>query len=837
MFSIQPSDSSEQIRRQVCRELGCQALAAAPVTIHERWLHDSGPPPTTPVVPSGSVWNLLNNIKVLHQYMDLVSEAAAGRGVHSAALYACGDACSGGLEWMGPLLESVQRIDELHPEYQQHIDLWRTSNPGLVCNAEAAYNVLEGYVVPDRNMTRVVVSSLLPQAKEYDVTIAEHILESRPRSFDEFQSQFLAWRAQGVYYPLKLAASFMPCAEQWVGKGAMHEADEVQELLDGFNKSGFITDERLGDICDRMLDRTPALRHSFCGLLDRVCVLMRVKSNGDGGEPLDALLPPLCFSQPLDSALNAGQSLYTRTLLHCNMLKDNLEAGIPPSLLCPSLYGLSKDGWGYPRMDLGVDGGRLTISTGKLKWMRKGTCPVHRVEAGLITGLQSDRFHDILLRMGECATSSEISHLVLDPEYFAECLAGRVVPGNVGMYTDRDAIMATMPVMVAASRGYRAAFATCIQRLKECLPPVYPQTFPSPLSLMAWRVDCPPRAILYTGSSGALDLQRTPPHVQPKTLLPEKMQERTISGINVLSDTQDLRASMRSCLVHDILTEHLDFADHPFHRVCVRARPDQAPPRVKFDFGHKAGSSNENGLPSRFSSRGAPKSSIRSSAHQCGKPEPAHQGSKGPQPNEPEPAGSKGGAEYTTTTLAETVSVFTGPMAERHTEVELHASCPWDNDHIDERYAETQRAENGLRFRDWVTMYRHFDDVHRSRLASHHLEVTQLFHTHFPMAQSVKGYSWVSVASTLPAETRVLRHLGGKTRLEELKRSVENRFVNDPKLLPVWATGDRIDQAGIEVYTDEAAGQVAVVYAPIAPDMSRKRLELISFRYYTPDQM
>lgn len=61
--------------------------------------------------------------------------------------------------------------------------------------------------------------------------------------------------------------------------------------------------------------------------------------------------------------------------------------------------------------------------------------------------------------------------------------------------------------------------------------------------------------------------------------------------------------------------------------------------------------------------------------------------------------------------------------------------------------------------------------------------------------------------------------------------------MNDPKLLPVWATGDRIDQAGIEVYTDEAAGQVAVVYAPIAPDMSRKRLELISFRYYTPDQM
>jgi len=833
MFSIQSNGSSEQTRRGICRELGRMALAGAPVTFHERWLHDSGPPPSTPLLPSGSVWNLINNVKVLRQYMDLVSEAAAGHGPHAPALHGGEEACVGGLEWMAPLLAPVPRVEELHPEYQQHIDLWRTSNPGLVCNAEAAYHVLQSYVVPDRNMTRMVVSSLMPQAREYDVSIAEHILGSSPGSFDEFQAQLLGWRSRGVYYPLGLAASFMPCAEQWVGASAMHEADDIQELLDGFNTSGFVTTERLRDICDRLLDRTPALRHGFCGLLDRVCVLMRVKSNAVSDEPLDALLPALCCAPPSVLASDGeDQSLYTRTLLHCFVLKRELETGIPPALLCPSLCGLNRDGWGFPRMDLGVDGERLLICTGRLKWIKKGECPPQRMETGISKGLQSDRFQDILLRMGECTTSPEISHLVLDSRSFAECLAGRVVPGDQALYADRARVLEAME---SDDYAHDSAFPLCIQGLKDCLPPVYPRTFPEPLSIMAWRVDCPPRAILYTGSSGSLDLQRNPPHVHPKSLLPEKMPERTISGISMLSDTEDSHASLRACIAQGILTQHDDFASHPFHRVCVKARPEQSQPRVKFDM-RSSGDSRpapENGLPIRFSSRS--KSAIRHSAqHQRPRSDEARsEVSVAPEPTET--VGDGKDTEYTTTTLAETVSVFTGPRPDRHKEVTLHASSPWECDHIDERYAETQRAENGLRFRDWVTIYRHFDDVHRSRLASHHLLITMLFHTHFPMSRPDGGYAWVSVASTLPAETRVLRHLGGKTRLEALKRSVENRFVNDPKLLPVWSHGDRIDQADMEVYTDNEAEQIAVVYAPNAPDGTRKRLELISFRYHALD--
>jgi hypothetical protein len=184
---------------------------------------------------------------------------------------------------------------------------------------------------------------------------------------------------------------------------------------------------------------------------------------------------------------------------------------------------------------------------------------------------------------------------------------------------------------------------------------------------------------------------------------------------------------------------------------------------------------------------------------------------------------------FTTTTLAEAVAVFACQSPGEHSILRVGDSASWDKDHIDDRYAESQIASNGIRFRDWLTMFQDENDLHRCRLASHHVKINEIFHTHFPVSEA-SGYKWVSVASTLPTETRVLRSLGGKTGLDALKRSVENRFMNDPKLLPLWHPTDTVKQAHMEIYTDESACQVAIVYAPIAADGTERRLELMSFR-------
>jgi hypothetical protein len=92
-------------------------------------------------------------------------------------------------------------------------------------------------------------------------------------------------------------------------------------------------------------------------------------------------------------------------------------------------------------------------------------------------------------------------------------------------------------------------------------------------------------------------------------------------------------------------------------------------------------------------------------------------------------------------------------------------------------------------------------------------------------------FSWVSVTSTLPAETRTLRYLGGQTITDSLKRSVDNRFMNDSKLLPVRNVGDKVDRSNMEIYSDEASGQVVIAYAPISSiDGAPRNIEMMSFR-------
>ena len=184
-----------------------------------------------------------------------------------------------------------------------------------------------------------------------------------------------------------------------------------------------------------------------------------------------------------------------------------------------------------------------------------------------------------------------------------------------------------------------------------------------------------------------------------------------------------------------------------------------------------------------------------------------------------------------TTTLAEAVNLFTGPPPFRISEVALHESEPWNEEHIDDRYAERQIAENGLRLRDWATVYHDENEIQRCRMASHAILCSEVFETHFPLSTPA-GHQWVSVASTLPAETRVLRHMGGGNSLEVLRRSVESRYMHDPKLLPVRSKEDRVDRAHMELYTDSKTGQVLLAYAPVAADGGKKAIEFVSFRHF-----
>ena len=747
---LAPPTSSDEIRRSLCTHLGHSVSQTAVRISHSKWQHmQSIPPPVTPDLPFGSLWGLVNHIKVMHQYTDLLSEAASGRGVHAPLLTGSKEMCVGNLEWFLPLCRDL--VTEGFEDYRRHVDIWRETNPGDYGPAESVFHAHQAYAVEDRNMTRYLVSLLKPHAKEYEAEIAANMLRARPDSFDDFERQFSDWRSEVLYHPLCLAARNMPRAEQWVPEAYIHEAGDWQDLLDIINRGSFVSKHRLTAVCEALADRSPMLNNLICDVLDKVATLTRVKSNAAyDSKSLDDYMPQLQF--PKDE-----RSPYTHCLMTWVRLRQTLEQCVPPSLLCPALCPPSRGAWGYRRLLLAMHDETLQIQPSPFAWMDKDTLG----QKENITTPQ-DRLYDILVRLGEAATSPEVAHLMLDPKSLHRILAGGE-RGALPDYSNRQYVIDQMRGRPPSN----ADFIACLNKIIQSLPANTERGLGAPVQLLAWRIDSPPRAILYHGAEGRVDLATQPPYTLEKTILQDKLINRTVSGISILNepalDGEGIHAALRSCVAEEIVGAHPDFANHPHHQVTVKIGP--------------------------------------------GKTETRH-----------------------TTTLAEAVSLFTGPPPQQLSDVALHESAPWSEGHIDARYAERQTGDNGSRFRDWAVVYQDEEEIQRARLAAHEVRCSKVYETHFPLSNTGAGHTWVSVASTVPTETRVLRHLGGRTGLEVLKRAVENRFKHDTKLLPKRHSSDTIDAASTEIYTDEKSGHVLLAYAPVAAD-GGKQIEFMSFRH------
>lgn len=750
----------EARRRQLCDHLGRAALADAPRVLHSKCgLHLACAPGKAPELPYGSLWTLVNHLKVLRQYTDLISAAASGQGPHALPLSSSQEACAGGLEWLAPLLGAIPSTPDL--ACQARVDAWRQANPGLYSHAEAAFHVHQEMGIDcSRDMTRHLVRCLNPSAKEYEVDIAGNVLRPRP-SFDEFADAFGRWRENALYHLMCLAARNMPMASHWMPRALLHEADDWQDLLTQFNTSSFCSPARMEGTCLALWDRSSLLNNNICSMLDRLAILARVCSR----EPslgLDDCLARLRFPS---HDLRAQDRIWYG-------LRRAME-GVPPSLLCPALYPPNRSAWGYRSLRLLMRGGRPYIHTGDLAWIDKaelGECK--EASSGL-----PDRLHDILLRVGEAATAPEVAHLMLHPESLSDALAGRrVIREGLPNLSDRAFVMGEMDRPDRADAAH-PAFSECVDRLLNALPVSTCLDLPRPVQLLAWRVDCPPRVILYHGLSTGLDLSAMPPHRLHKSIRQDKLQNRTVSGISLLSepakDHAEVHRALKACIVEEVVGPHRSFSSHPHHQALVR----------------------QVGLGGRF----AP---CESSYH-------------------------------TTTTLAEAVSVFTGARPPNLSEVPLHGSLPWTEGHVDGRYAERQVADNGSRFRDWVAVYYDPQDpqpVQRCRLASHEVKADRVYQTHLPLIGQDCS-SWVSVTSTLPMDTVMLRRQQARSDLEALRRSVDTRFMHDGKLLPVRHLGDRVDREHMEIYSDRAAGQVLIAYAPQSKDGARRGIEFMSFMH------
>lgn len=139
------------------------------------------------------------------------------------------------------------------------------------------------------------------------------------------------------------------------------------------------------------------------------------------------------------------------------------------------------------------------------------------------------------------------------------------------------------------------------------------------------------------------------------------------------------------------------------------------------------------------------------------------------------------------------------------------------------RYSETQLAPNGLRYREWLTVFASPQSIEKARLDAHVLDVTAYHQALHPWKRDSTGQvESILVRSSLPLEQRVLHDRtpldAGVSRYACFVRSCKARLTQDLKSLPVRedspAQTIQTSRTNATFYEDERANQILLVYAP-----------------------
>ncbi len=781
----------DPVRAAVVERMHAALAASVPSGFAEAPLvvpGDHAPHPTPPLL-IGSIWRQLNSLRVMRQYCLTLSrmcrEYAFLRG-HSIT-------CVHGLEWFSSLNQPMLPLDDgVRASLNAMLSQAAAQRRG-VSRERLAYEIHALLPCPDRDMLRLTIGMHFPAASEYEVDICRHMMAVEGLSYDQWLARFFRWRSSGLYYPLAVAARRMAKPDQWPLPQQLAAAPVARAL---FATLACLSTPRPQEEHARSLaalaaaweeDSTGAA-HALAGTLDRLAVLMRVKSNGRRERPLDFSLDDALDAFPALQAVAAAASSRCADCTTWRSIKHAVEDVFPPSTLCAPLTRPRRSTWGFQRLTLELLPGpclrfreralELVPGTHDLVAARqqqqqqplmsirehsvtfaddpdppdaksdaKGAHP-GALFSDCLAAQTSNRVQDVLWRLGELLLTPDIALCMLYPTVALASLDGSQDPvwqRYLEMCLDREHLLECM----VPSQANEEHFTRYVARLEACLPPVHQVQYGRPRQALLWRVDTPPRLLLFVGEPDTLHPGAASRHMAKKLLINGKAAVRSICSITTLPDAlapseETIRASIAAFAAASLL-------GHPANVVLV-----------------------------------------------------------------------KGYGPVTSTTLAETLASLALAPVQSPTVRALGQPPPrWGGDSIDERYAEKQTGPNGFRFRDWVAMHSDQAGTHQSRLAAHVVQFDSLHYTKLPWVGEDGGVRWVRVASTAPPENRTLQ---GRT----LRQAVEARYIHDLRMLPVRSQGDAVLRANAEIYASD--GSVAIAYAPTA-EGSTTRLELIAFQY------
>jgi len=626
--------------------------------------------------------------------------------------------------------------------------------------------------------------------KEYHADVCAYMLSrggsAAGMGYEEWLATFPTWRDTGLFFPLALSAVYMPHIEAWLPEDKLDTAFAItfQNCLNSLGRPELDPAPALKTLASVWASDKTGSSSLIAVTLDRIAVLMGIKSNGSGPGEFNLAAALASFPRSFGDEESCMHKCNYRAW---HSIRAAVESTFPPSLLLAPCVCPKRPTWGHPRLTL-----QVATTEGLLPSVRfaetalqvvqpdaanedpKAYVRVDRCDISVISpsfhrdcllNQTSFRIQDVLWRLGEFATSPGVAGCMLNPrEARAALESGAPPPKEI----DRSRALQGMARSSDHSDTLKIdpEYLAYARALDATVPPVNVTHFSDIQSALMWRLDIPSRAIIYIGAGGDdIDPAAESQHHLRKVLVNSKVPQRPIGGIVKVPPRSD-ESALRECIRQFAATE---LAGHPSNTVLVK--------------GGGGGGEEADGV------------------------------------------GKRQVTPVTCTTLAESAACFALRAPSKISTCPLGGSCAWKENGIDPRYAERQQAQNGARYRDWAAMHAGKGGTQQSRLASHFVEYDSLYTTKMPWIQldESQPVKWVTVSSTAPPESKTLH---GNT----LRQAVEGRFLHDLRMLPAHDLPDsggrpKIERANTEIYSADAGAKIAVAYAPTGQD----RIEFVAF--------
>lgn len=657
--------------------------AWSPDARHEQSLDDQAGPEIQ--------WKLNNDLRVMSQYLRVLRDASKSHFFLKGEPVTCVE----GLEWFSQLTQLHAGTPQDYLADAHAFVSECKARGGYPSLGHAAFDAHRAIRRPDLQLTQYLVHQHFPGPfKNYELRVCCYMLADPSLSHERWLHEFPRWREKGLYYPLALAAVYMPTLAHWVPIQVHHTrvAAALEDCLQALRNPAADHAQPLGDLAAAWADDQTGTAHVFSGILDRLAVLMGVKSNGPNFVLSEALQ---AFSEKIPTYdFDEGQSLHASNYEAWHTVKQLIENAFPPSVLTLPLVKPKRDTWGYQNLTLQIQptGGAPVVAFAErtlehvspsrvAHHLAHTYSPPHIKECMLHQ--TSHRIQDVLWRLGEIMTSHHVAKCMLHPHNDLGAPLGMHINDILGSMgkpgwdeEHRDLCMAKM------------------QDLDHQMPRSTLHFLPSTSQILLWRLDIPPKAIIYVGSDADVDPYSESFHHLQKIMVNSKVPHKAVGGISRVvggGGEECARQALR------------DYA-----RISLATNPANTTLVTKAETESELGEKIKHTMP------------------------------------------------VTTTTLAESVASLTLTRPTNLTHCKVGQSCAWKEDGIDPRYAEKQVADNGFRYRDWTAIHVGRNGTQQSRLAAHLVQYDQVYTTVMPWYVNQTLAGWVHVTSSLCPESRTL---------------------------------------------------------------------------------